>query len=553
MRFPIQVFSDYSIQIAFGDVTEYVKRAEELKLPAIALTDYNTLSGALDLLTAVEKVNKDGHKIKPIIGMTVRYLSGTKPAEDPSLPPIPVFEDKLILAKNHKGWLNLVKLCSICRSKERFETYKVEHLIRDDFVGRVGGLIFPKNQDDPVFYVRKEDENLQKIITCSAMKATFDNYKEMLPNHPDKQIIFSGKNLSLEREFSDNSEIYNQIEEFSIVNKPKIPSLIHPSFTGDAPKYLSDACRKGWVEKGLNKLKSTNESLFNVYANRIKDELGVINGAGLSNYMLIIRDIIHKCREDGKSFNIRGSAVGSLVSYLSGITDVDPVLPDPTLPYNPQRCLIFERFINKGRISEGRIALPDIDIDIPPDYRDTLKNWIKNKYGHNKVANIITFGEMKGASALKEAFRVMNKSFDAVNDMTKKVFEYSEARVQDKLEDLKAENPKYNIINYWLDNVPAFAEYYSDFKHEIDIAIRLCNTIRSEGQHAAGIVLADVPLDEFIPTKYDPDSGNLIVAMRMQDVEEMGGVKFDLLNVQTLKIIDEIWRLVEKRKVNVQS
>lgn len=534
MRFPTQLFSDYSIQKAFGHIDEYVKKAGSLGLPALCITDYNSVSGCIEFLSEIKKYNElNANKIKPILGATLHCYKDDK------------FFDVVCLCKNKSGWYELVKLISLCRSKETIQKLSKECVTYDDITA-CANVIIVDQQEFPVLYADRADEYFQKIIACSAMKCTLADSNTGIQNFPEYGVCFNGENLSLERDWSDKSNIYKSIEDFDIADKPKIPSLIEDGVAVEKPgDYLIKICRNGWYDKKLNLLKDTNIELYEIYGKRVKDELQTITGAGLANYMLLIRDIVMKCKIDGKSVNIRGSAVGSLVSYLSGISNVDPVHPDPTIPYDARKSLIFERFINKGRISEGRIALPDIDIDIPPDYLDELKEWIKNKYGNDRVANIITFQEMKGAAAIKEVFRVLDRSFDVANSITKGMV--SEARVQDELEDIKVEKPGYTIINYCIDHIPAFSEYYNDFKHEIDVAIRLSNTIRSEGRHAAGIVLASETLTNFAPVKYDDKSDNNIISFRMQDVEEVGGVKFDLLSVQTLKNIDEIKKLIKER------
>lgn len=511
--------------MAYGHINDYVRMAKELKIPAISLVDYNSLSGVAELLTNLKNTD-----IKPIIGITTKIIIDSQSYEIS------------IISKNKNGWHNLIHLVSFARSEhnENIDSIGIENIsiYKDNLIiisqveipeiRRIYGDNFIINNEPKVLYPSIKDAVYQTIIENAGKHTTTENAEA------------SRINNSLEQEWSDKSYVFNQIEKYDIFDKPKIPKLIDNGVVVDDPdEYLRNLCRQGWVKHKI--IKHQQSGIYDIYLNRIKEELDVISRAELSNYMLLIRDIVNKCREDNKSVNIRGSAVGSLVAYLTDISEIDPVLPDPTLPYDKNRSLIFERFINKGRIADGHIALPDIDIDIVPSYRDTLKQWLIDKYGSDHVANIATFLEIKGASAIKDVFRVLNRPFETANVITKCMV--NEARVQDDLEDAKSDNPDYTIINYCIDELPEFQEFYNDFKYEIDMANKLCNTVRSEGQHAAGIVISSDPLTDFLPIKRE--KGENIVTLRMEDIEACGGVKFDLLNVRTLEIVDNIWKSIK--------
>lgn len=519
MKFPLRVHSDYSIQKAFGHINEYVRTAEQNSIPAICLTDFNSISGAIELLNECKK-----KPVKPIIGVTTNIIINE------------ISHPITVISLNKNGWYELVQLVSFLRS----DINTTPGSITTDYLQYLLNVLFITNTDlDLNKYTNRKIviNNEPDVYYPTIADGLYQTIIENVGNHTMvKDILATRKNNSLEQEWSDKSEIYNLVEKYDVSDKPKIPKLIENGSIIELPdEYLRKLCRDGWVSSDINRFKKT-QHIYDVYTNRIKEELDTISGAGLSNYMLLIRDIVNKCHSDKKSVNIRGSAVGSLVAYLSGISEIDPVIPDSTLPYNKDMSLLFERFINKGRISEGRVALPDIDIDIVPSYRDDLKDWIRQKYGQDKVANIITFLEIKGASAIKDVFRALDRPFEAANVITKCMV--NEAQVQEEIEDAKSENPDYNIIHYCIDELPQFREFYSDFKYEIDTAARLCNTVRAEGQHAAGIVITSDPLTDFLPVKRE--NGANIVTLRMEDIEYCGGVKFDLLSVRTLEILDNI-------------
>lgn len=238
------------------------------------------------------------------------------------------------------------------------------------------------------------------------------------------------------------------------------------------------------------------------------------------------------------SYNVEGIAVhnssaGCLVSYLIGITGIDPI------PYN----LIFERFYNVGRSSKDRVSLPDIDIDVPINKRDNIIEYIKNKYGEKKVAQMLTFNTMKGRGALKEVLRVYgNISFDEMNNITK--FIPDEAKIADELQEMKEETGESSIIRWALENSSEKLKEWcflnennqleGPLAKRFEQAIRLEGTKSNQSKHAAGIVISKDNLEDLCPMIYDNKNNQTIAGMEMNDLEYLGLIKFDVLGLAFL-------------------
>jgi DNA polymerase-3 subunit alpha len=299
----------------------------------------------------------------------------------------------------------------------------------------------------------------------------------------------------------------------------------------DQDEYLRELCRHGWRDKIANKIPKENQQ---PYLDRIKYELEVLQGAGLSSYFLIVQDIVNYVRANnwlpGPG---RGSAAGCLVSYLIGITSIDPI------KYN----LFFDRFYNSGRNTKDHISMPDIDVDVPINKREEIIQYIKNKYGHDKVSQMITFNTIKGRGALKDVLRVYgNISFDEMNRITKNIPD--EAKIADELQEMKEETGEASIIRWALENnadklkewcyIDDNGELQGPLAKRFEQAIRLEGTKSNQSKHAAGICISSQPLKEVCPMVYDSKNYQLIAGMEMQDLESIGIIKFDILGIAYL-------------------
>jgi DNA polymerase III subunit alpha len=406
-------------------------------------------------------------------------------------------------------------------------------------------------------YAEKEDSADQRILLCNNLKTTFADVNRKILNKEsfgmdcfflsDNFHILSQEeinDLHTEEEIENTNLIDSMCEKYEINQKPTLPRFDCPNSMDEA-EYLRHLCREGWKQKIANNVSKEDQ---NTYVDRIKYELEVLQGAGLSSYFLIVQDIVNYVRQNswlpGPG---RGSAAGCLVSYLIGITAIDP------LKYN----LIFDRFYNSGRNSADRISMPDIDIDVPINKREDIISYIKNKYGQNKVSQMITFNTMKGRGALKDVLRVYgNITFEEMNNITK--FIPDEAKIADELQEMKEDTGEASIIRWALENNRSDLEqwcYIDDnntlsgpLAKRFEQAIRLEGTKTNQSKHAAGIAISPHPLGEICPMVYDNKNDQSIAGMEMQDLESLGIVKFDVLGVAMLDKIMAIQELLHTKE-----
>lgn len=404
-------------------------------------------------------------------------------------------------------------------------------------------------------YCAQEDAVDQRILLCNNLKTTLvDINKKILNNEDimmdcffksDKYYILSPeemRELHTEEEIDNTNLVDSMCESYDILHKPMLPKFECPNNL-NPDEYLRELCRRGWREKIKNHIPEDKQP---EYTERIKHELEVLQGAGLSSYFLIVQDILRYVREnDWLPGPGRGSAAGCLVSYLIGITSIDPIKYD----------LIFERFYNTGRNTSDRISMPDIDVDVPINKREEIIKYIKDKYGYNKVSQMITYNTMKGRGALKEVLRVYgNISFDEMNKITK--FIPDEAKIADELQEMKEETGEASIIRWALENnVDKLKDWcYINDENELSgpLAKRFEQAIRLEGvksnqsKHAAGIAISIQDLSDVCPMIYDTKNDQLIAGMEMQDLEDLGVIKFDILGVAMLDKIMTITDILEK-------
>jgi len=234
-----------------------------------------------------------------------------------------------------------------------------------------------------------------------------------------------------------------------------------------------------------------------------------------------------------------------MVSYLVGITAIDPI----------KYGLIFDRFYNAGRNSADHISMPDIDVDVPITKRENVIEYIKNKYGYDKVSQMITFNTMKGRGALKDVLRAYgNISFEEMNNITKHIPD--EAKIADELQDMKEEYGEASIIKWALENksdelkdfcyIDEMGNLAGPLAKRFEQAIRMEGTKTNQSRHAAGIAISPFPLGEVCPMVYDTKNDQMIAGMEMQDLENLGIIKFDILGIAMLDKIMAIQDLIKK-------
>jgi|LULG01.1.fsa_nt_gb DNA polymerase-3 subunit alpha len=391
-------------------------------------------------------------------------------------------------------------------------------------------------------YPTKEDAADQRIILCSAMKTTLKKVNDRLKNNENIVLssFFKSNNYhipSLEEMESLHSEeeLYNSklisdgCEDYDILGHPMLPKFSCPKDMTEE-EYLRDLCRDGWRNRLKREGKVNTEEKTKQYVDRIKEELDVISRANLSGYFLIVRDIVDYVKnQNWLAGPGRGSAAGCLISYLIGITEVDPIEYD----------LLFERFYNMGRNTEDHISLPDIDIDVPATKRDSVIQYIRSKYGDDRVCQMVTFGRLQGRSALKEVLRVHDAcSFDEMNRITKSLPQ--EDKISDQLESISNSSSILWTLTYQPEALSDYCELKDDgiltgdYAKLFEQAMRLEGTYKSQGKHAAGVVISSKNLNKSCPMVKETNGTDKIAGLEMVDLEAMGHVKFDVLGINLL-------------------
>lgn len=530
---PLNCKTHYSVRQAISKPKDILQRLKLLNIDTCAITDMNNISGAVQFKNTITN---------GIIGTEVCDLDGCS---------------YLLYAKNFDGWKKLIKITStIHNSKDECIDKNLLITLLDSNVAVV--YLFPENNPLPgSFYgVNLNSDNYAEVRDAAKSKKMptiavnsskyssiedFEDYVILLSiaHNISSNLVpdyfpeyYSGKKFHIlsydeaidygytEEELNNTLKL--NIENFTLKQNPILPKF---DKNIDSSQLLREICEKQLQGKS------------NKYKEQLDYELGIINKYNLADYFLIVKDIIDFVNKNYGMCGIRGSGAGCVISYLAGITEVDP------LEYN----LYFERFINPGRMSTTHIQLPDIDIDVPADAREHVIDYIKNKYGQSKTGQILTYQRIKTHAALKAVFRSTNKlSFDEVNQITKLIPE--EAKVADKLKELDysslllyAIETKPDEFRQWV-HINEHDEIDGEFKNEFKQAMRLEGLNSAKSKHAAGIVISEFDLDSICPMIWDHSSNRQICGMEMNDLESIGCMKLDILGLRLFdKLIEIFW------------
>jgi len=514
--FPLKNFTHYSLLKGFSKPHELAKICADNDYPACGIADYKSISGAVSFHQACKKVG-----IKPIIGCS--------------------FDNTTVYAKNKDGWHDLIKMVSMTDENGKMQTD-----IARDIISRNNLIALEKSKDStkPSYYVKKEHAKLHRVLLCSALKTTLPKIQTKIRKKDldaevleyftkDNKCITKGK-LTTGLQY-----IYDSCEEYEILNPPMLPKFVCPKGLSQED-YLTDMARKGYTKLVQSTVGGDKETK-KIYGDRFRKELQVIKDADLFGYFLIVQDIIRHIEKDmgclaGPG---RGSAAGCLISYLIGITKIDPVEHD----------LLFERFYNAGRNTDGHVSLPDIDMDVPGKRRDDVIDYLKDTYGNEHVSQMITFGRLQGRSAIKEVLRINEAcSFSEMNVITKSV--PNEADISDQLAEMDDEDRsiiKWSLINR-ADELRDFCHVTDEGKLEGDYAeyfqqaIDIEGTFKTQGKHAAGVVISKDKLKNVCPMVAQKGSTEKIAGLEMSDLEALGHVKFDVLGIN---LLDKLMKIKE--------
>ena len=401
-------------------------------------------------------------------------------------------------------------------------------------------------------YPTREAAEDQRVLLCTSLKKTIGQVHRELKEGKSRSLksFFSSDNYHIpsyeemsqfhtEEELQNTIVIANMCESYDILGAPNPPTFSCPA-NYEAQSYLRHLCKIGWSQKMQHIEK--NGADFNRYGDRVQKELQVFEEAGLSGYFLIVQDILQFCRKEGYLTGPgRGSAAGCMVSYLVGITQIDPL----------RHNLVFERFYNAGRNTSGRISMPDIDIDVPKVAREKVISYMKQKYGKDNVAQIVTYQTLQGRSGLKRVMQARgNISFAEQNDITKHIMD--ESKIADELQDMKEELGESSLILWALKNrkqqLKDWCEIGEDGKLEgkmariFEQAIRLEGTKIIQSKHAAGVVVSPSSISETCPMIKPANKGetDLLAGFEGPSCEDVGLLKLDVLGIRMLDKIMEV-------------
>lgn len=500
--FPLLNYTHYSLLRGFSKPEELAAECSKRGYPACGIADYKTISGAVSFFSACRK-----YGIKPIIGCS--------------------FDGYSLFAKNKKGWFELIEIVSSTEENPA-PTQNLFKVTADKE--------FPES-----YYINKKDAELHRVLLCSNLKTTMSKVKSTKWGLNDEFAKFFKEDSFYLKDCPTMSvfdEILSICEDYEILSPPMLPKFPCPKGMSEE-EHLKKLARAGWKERLSKKIKKGSPE-WDVYGERFNKEFDVIKEAKLSGYFLIVADIIRHCKSQGWMTGPgRGSAAGCLISYLIGITEVDPVEFD----------LLFERFYNPGRNTKDNISLPDIDMDVPAGKRDDVIAYISDLYGKERVSQMVTYGRLQGRSAMKEVLRVYQAcGFSEMNEITKAI--PNEAEISDQLSQM--DDDERSIIRWALiNNSNDLIDYCSinedgqlegDYADMFNKAIRIEGTFKTQGKHAAGVVISAEPLAKVCPMASQKNSDEKIAGLEMSDLEALGHVKFDVLG---LSMLDKIMKIEE--------
>ncbi len=356
-----------------------------------------------------------------------------------------------------------------------------------------------------IHYLAREDAKTQDLLLCIGTGTVLDDTKRMkfscdefFMKSPDEMAEVMSAYPEAIANTADIAERCNVSMEFDKMHLPifQVPEL-HTQ-----ESYLREECMTGLAQR-------YGDPLSEEVLARLEHELEVINGKGYAPYFLIVADFVHWAKEHGIGVGPgRGSAAGSIIAYSLGITNLDPI----------SNGLLFERFLNPER-SE----MPDIDIDFDDERRGEVIDYVREKYGADHVAQIITFGTMKARAAVRDAGRVLGYPYGVPDRISKMILDELGATIEGSIR----KNAEFKR-DY---------EENQDTKRIVDSAIALEGIVRGEGIHAAGVVICPDPVHDHVPVKYDTKGGAVITQWDGPTVADLGLLKMDFLGLRTLTVI----------------
>jgi DNA polymerase-3 subunit alpha len=567
----LHTHSHYSLLDGLSKVEDLVTLAKKYKMPAIAITDHGNMYGTIEFYKLAKKEG-----VKPIIGVEAYIAERSRLDKETGI------DNKryhlTLLAKNNEGYKNLIRLVTLSNLEGYYYKPRMDKEILRKYArgliclsGCLGGelsqALAGKDEEKAELIIKEHQEIFgtdnyfleimnhptvpgNKEVRESIIKlgkkfnipvvATFDSHyphKEDAKAHETLLAIQTNSDIKDEDRFSFGDDDYSflspekAIEIFkdnpeAIANTVRVAEMcnvelelgkwVFPDYKlEDGENYetrMRELIEKGYARLELEETPEIKE--------RVEYELAIIFNKGYTPYFLVVGDLLHHAKKQNILTTIRGSVAGSMVTYLLGITNVNPI----------EYKLPFERFLNPFRPSP-----PDIDMDFADNRRDEMIEYVKQKYGEDKVAQIGTFGTMMARGAVRDVARALAHPYVVGDRISKMIPMGSQGMPM--------------TIDHALEMVPELKEAYekeADTKEIIDLAKKLEGCVRHISVHAAGVVIAPKPLYEYTPTQFDPKGGKVITQYDMYSIEDAGLLKFDFLGIRNLAILGDAINLVKK-------
>ncbi|MBI4032832.1 DNA polymerase III subunit alpha [Candidatus Berkelbacteria bacterium] len=568
----LHTHSHYSLLDGLSKIDPLIARAKEFGMPAIALTDHGSMYGVIEFY---QKAVEAG--IKPIIGVEAYVARRTLADRDPKLDSKPYH--LTILARNAQGYKNLIKLVSTAHlegfyykpriDKELLRTHgeglvlltgclnsELARLVRANLIDEAKALIrfymdavgrefvYLEIQHHPTLpeqtivnnalealgqefklplvatgdshYLAHDDQDAHEVLLAVSTGRDVDDAERMSMKDVDlsvgtpeeMQARFAGYAGAAENTLRVADAIDLQLE----LGKNILPTFPLPEGKTGAQQYFEELA---WTGLAARYGKGNTQA-----EDRLSYELGVINKMGFADYFLIVQDFVNWSKNQGILVGPgRGSAAGAITAYALGITNLDP------LKYG----LLFERFLNPDRIS-----MPDIDIDFADNRRDEVLRYVQDKYGEERVSQIITFGTMAARGSIRDVARALGMGFADGDRIAKLIPGKPGTTLKGALEQVT--------------DLKAIYDTEPEMRKLIDMAMKLEGVARHASTHACGVVIADKPLTEYVPlTVNQKGPMRALTQFGMIDVETVGLLKMDFLGLSNLTIIKNALRIIKAR------